>query len=178
MHNHLIVLVVASIVALAAPSLFERYEAKMSSGQPEALDRGPDVVDAAAPAPAPSLPRETRIAGDWSGHFRADAKMNGRSIPVIVDTGASLVALDEATARSLGITPSASDFRHPVQTANGVGSAARARIAEISVGDVSVRDVEALVIRDAALPQALLGMSFLTRLSGYSVENGALTLKN
>lgn len=176
MHNHLVVLVLASIVALAGPSLFERYEAKMSSGQPEALDRAPDVVEAATPAPG--LPRETRISADWSGHFRTDAVMNGRSIPVLVDTGASLVALDEATARRLGITPAASDFRHPVQTANGVGSAARARIDVISVGSVAVRNVDALVIRDADLPQALLGMSFLTRLKGYSVEDGRLTLKD
>lgn len=176
MHNHLILLVVASVAALAAPSLFERYQARMSTGQTEALDRGPDVVEAAAPAPA--LPRETRIAADWSGHFRTDAVMNGRAIPVIVDTGASLVALDEATARRLGISPAAGDFRHPVQTANGVGMSARARIDVISLGNVSVRNVDALVIRDAALPQALLGMSFLTRLKGYSVEDGRLTLKN
>ncbi|NDW04664.1 retropepsin-like aspartic protease family protein [Jiella pacifica] len=176
MHNHLILLLVASVAALAAPSLFERYEARLSSGQPEALDRGPDVVEAAAPPPV--LPRETRISADWSGHFRTDALMNGRSIPVLVDTGASLVALDETTARQLGITPAASDFRHSVQTANGVGRAARARIDVISVGSVSVRNVDALVIRDAELPQALLGMSFLTRLKGYSVEDGRLTLKD
>ncbi|MCE7028809.1 retropepsin-like aspartic protease family protein [Jiella avicenniae] len=176
MHNHLIVLVTASIVALAAPSLFERYEAKMSSGRPEALDRGPDVVEAAAPAPG--MPRETRIAADWGGHFTTDAMMNGRSIPVIFDTGASRLSLDEATARRLGVTPAAGDFRHPVQTANGVTMAAWARIDLVSIGTVSVQDVDAMVVRGAALPKALLGMSFLTRLKGYSVEDGRLTLRN
>ncbi|WAP70479.1 retropepsin-like aspartic protease family protein [Jiella pelagia] len=176
MHNHLVVLVLASIVALAAPSLFERYEARLSSGQPEALDRAPDVVEAAAPVPG--SPRETHIAGDWSGHFTTNAVMNGLTIPVIVDTGASRVVLDVATARRLGITPPAGDFRQPVQTANGVGLSAWTRIDEISVGTVSVRNVDALVLRDADLPQALLGMSFLTRLKGYSVEDGRLTLKD
>ncbi|WP_167591891.1 retropepsin-like aspartic protease family protein [Jiella endophytica] len=178
MQNHLIFLALASVAALAAPSLFERYQAEIMSAQPESLDAGPKVVEAAAPVrPAPALMRETRIPGDRSGHFRANAVMNGRSVPVIVDTGASTVALDEDTARNLGIRLAASDFVYPVQTANGVTRAAKAEIREIAVGTVSVRNVEAMVIRDAALPQSLLGMSFLQRLAGYSVEDGALTLR-
>ncbi|MBP0618045.1 TIGR02281 family clan AA aspartic protease [Jiella mangrovi] len=175
MNNHLILLLIASVAALAAPSLFERYEARILSGQPESLDAHPRTVEAAAPANR-RLARQSRIAGDRAGHFRTDAVMNGRSIPVLVDTGASAVALDENTARRLGITLSAGDFVYPVHTANGVAMAARARIGEIAIGTVSVRDVDAMVIRDAALPQTLLGMSFLKRLKSYSVENGALTL--
>ena len=182
LQNHLIVLVLASITALAAPSLFQRYQAEIMSEHPETLDAGPQIIEAAAPAPAPTsppaFPRQTRIAGDRSGHFRVDAVMNGRSVPVLVDTGATVVALDEGTARTLGITPSAREFSHPVQTANGVAMAASATIGQITIGTVSVRNVEALVIRDAALPQSLLGMSFLQRLKGYSVEKGELTLRD
>ena len=176
MHNHLILLVLASVAALAAPSLFERYQANILSGSPEKLDAGPPVVEATAPVPR--MPRQTRIDGDRDGHFRASVVMNGRQVPVLVDTGASAVALDMATARRLGITLSAGDFVEPVQTANGVTMGARATIDEIAIGAVRVRDVEAMVIRDTDLPLSLLGMSFLKRLKGYSVENGALTLRD
>ncbi|MBO0903212.1 retropepsin-like aspartic protease family protein [Jiella sonneratiae] len=180
MHNHLILLAIASVAALAAPSLFERYQAEIMSTRPESLDAGPPLVEAAVPAPAAPVAagsRETRIPGDGAGHFRTEAVMNGRSVPIIVDTGASTVALDEDTARMLGIRLAAGDFVYEVRTANGVARAARAEIGEVVVGQVSLRHVEATVIRDVALPQALLGMSFLGRLNGYSVENGALTLK-
>ena len=178
LQNHLIVLALASVVALAAPSLFERYQAEIMSGQPESLNTGPAVVEAAMPPSAPDLPRQTRIAGDRAGHFRIDAVMNGRNVPVLVDTGASTVALDESTAQRLGIRLSAQDFVYPVQTANGVAKAAPASIAEIAIGTIIVRNVDAMVIRGAELPQSLLGMSFLKRLKGYSVENGDLTLRD
>ncbi|MBO0662001.1 TIGR02281 family clan AA aspartic protease [Jiella sp. MQZ9-1] len=174
MHNYLVLLVVASVAALAAPSLFERYQSEIAAGTPEIVRPAPHVVEAAAPA----LASEIRITGDRSGHFMTDVAMNGQAVPVIVDTGASVVALDEDTADRLGIRPAASDFVQPVQTANGVARAARASIDAVAVGGITLRDVDAMVIKGVALPRALLGMSFLQRLKGYSVENGALTLRN
>ncbi|MCQ0990490.1 retropepsin-like aspartic protease family protein [Jiella marina] len=178
MHKYLLVLTMASIMALATPSLLERYQDRMLAGEAERLDPAPQIVEAAAPAPRPSLSREVRIPGDAGGHFRTDARMNGRSVPVLVDTGASVVALNETTARRIGVSLLPGDFIHPVQTANGTTQAAPARISEIEIGPIRVRNVDAIVIRDEALGTTLLGNSFLNQVGSFSVENGEMTLRD
>lgn len=120
--------------------------------------------------------RSARIEPGRGGHFVAEARMNGRSVDVLVDTGATLVAINETTARRLGIYLTPADFKYRVRTANGVTEAAAATIKEIRIGQVMVRDVPASVSRDSALSTTLLGMSFLGKLRRFSVENGDLIL--
>ncbi|MCP3056991.1 retropepsin-like aspartic protease family protein [Aurantimonas marianensis] len=174
MQKFVIVLVLSSMVALAAPSAFEEYRARMLTGQVETIDAPPKIIDAAVET-RPSG-RVALLRADRSGHFRADARMNGRPVPVLVDTGATFVAIDEATARQLGIVPARTDYRHTVQTANGETRAALARIDRLQLGPIELRDVEALVTRDGTLPVTLLGMSFLSRLSKFEIADGRLTL--
>ena len=80
-------------------------------------------------------------------------------IDILVDTGASSIALRESSAARLGIHPSARDYNIRMQTANGIGKAARVTLNRIELGGITVRDVEALVIPDEALSTNLLGMS-------------------
>lgn len=120
--------------------------------------------------------RSVRLQSDRTGHYHADAKMNNRRVRVLVDTGATLVALNESAARRLGIRLKASDFKYRVSTANGTTAAAAATIGEVRIGRVSVRDVRASVLRDEALDTVLLGMSFLGRLKSFRVERGELVL--
>ncbi|MEX6505289.1 TIGR02281 family clan AA aspartic protease [Jiella sp. M17.18] len=172
-------MIFASVVALAAPSVFERYEAAALSGKLEVIDPPAKVVDAAAsPAPAPALVgRVAELRPDPDGHFRTDALLNGRPVRVIVDTGATLVALDETTARHLGASPSPGDWHYKVMTANGEAMAAKTRLARVSIGPIEITNVDAMVVRDGSLPISLLGMSFLSRLDGFAVENGRLVLR-
>lgn len=174
MSKFALILVVSSLVGLAAPSVFERYQAQMLSGQVETLDPAPTVQDAAIAAPAPG--RAAQLTADRDGHFRAEVRMNGRPVPVLVDTGATLVAIDETTARRLGVLLRADDWRHTVQTANGAAPAAIARLDRVELGPLSVRDVEAIVLRDGTLPTALLGMSFLNQLR-FESDGARLTLR-
>ena len=118
-----------------------------------------------------------RLEPDNRGHFRADFRLNGRSVDALIDTGATLIAINRSTARRLGVNLSESDFRHEVRTANGTARAAAAMIDTVEIGRIRVRDVQAVVLDDKALEGTLVGMSFLRRLSGYKVEYGELLLE-
>ena len=68
----------------------------------------------------------TELKSGQNGHFVVTAQINGRSVKVLVDTGASAVALSYENAQDLGLHPSSLTFDVPVVTANGVTKAARA----------------------------------------------------
>lgn len=116
------------------------------------------------------------LGGDGSGHFLADAAVNGTHVRFLVDTGASHVALTPFDAQRLGFDIDALDYRQPYQTANGVAYAAPVRLAEISIGSVAVSDVRASVMKDG-LTQSLLGMSFLGELSAVELSGDRLILR-
>lgn len=118
----------------------------------------------------------TLPAGDY-GHFRAEAEINGRDIDVMVDTGASLVALTYDDARRAGIVVKPSDFTHTAQTANGTARVAPVTIPRISIGDITVRNVAGVVSERGASERTLLGMSFLGRLSRVEMRGGTLVLQ-
>jgi aspartyl protease family protein len=126
---------------------------------------------------AAAAARSMTLRGDRSGHFRVDARIEGRSIPFVVDSGASLVTLRESDAARIGIRPSRGDYTARVSTANGSIKAARTRLARIEVGNITVSDVAALVLPDEALGQNLLGVSFLSRLKRYEYANGRMMLE-
>lgn len=121
--------------------------------------------------------RKVRLAADASGHFTADFRLNGRSVAGLIDSGATVVALNRATARRIGVNVAESAFTGHAQTANGRVRAAPVTIDKLSLGRIELRDVEAIVLDDRALRDTLIGMSFLSRLKRYSVEDGALTLE-
>jgi aspartyl protease family protein len=142
----------------------------------------------AAPAAAPPVAgravqdgsktaRLFQIARDRRGHFLTEASVDGQRLSVMVDTGASTIALNETSAARIGIRPTPKDYTATVGTANGSVKAARAKIARIEVGPVVVRDVEALVLPDSALSENLLGLSFLSRLKRYEFAGGQLVLE-
>jgi aspartyl protease family protein len=118
-----------------------------------------------------SIPRDAR------GHFQTDGRIDGQRVAFMVDTGASVVALNEKSAASFGLRPSRGDYKASVSTANGVIKAAPARIAMIDIGGVVVRDVDAMVLPDEALSENLLGLSFLSKLKRFEYANGKMVLE-
>ncbi|GIL01205.1 MAG: hypothetical protein BroJett030_11040 [Alphaproteobacteria bacterium] len=177
MWRYMFIGVVLVGAAVTAPSLLQQRLAD-SGGPARQTVAAPATVPAAS-APEPHNPlagRVARITADGRGHFLASARLNGRAVEVLVDTGATLVAINESTARRIGIRLSPGDFRYRVNTANGVAEAAAAVIDEIEIGRVIVRDVPATVARDSALSSTLLGMSFLNRLRKFEVDAGTLVL--
>ena len=95
----------------------------------------------------------------------------------MVDTGASVVALNEKSAARFGFRPSRSDYTTTVSTANGTIKAARTRLAMVELGGIIVRDVDAMVLPDEALSENLLGLSFLSKLKRFEYANGRLVLE-
>ena len=126
---------------------------------------------------AQAAPRSLSIPRDARGHFQTDGRIDGQRVAFMVDTGASLVALNEKSAARFGLRPSRSDYNATVSTANGTIKAARSRIAMIDLGGIVVRDVDAMVLPDEALSENLLGLSFLSKLKRFEYANGKLVLE-
>jgi aspartyl protease family protein len=118
-----------------------------------------------------------RIKRLWTGHFVADARIKGKAVEMIVDTGASTVVLRNEDAKKLGINMRSLHYTVPVQTANGSSYAARVELDSIFIGKVGLKDVEALIAKPGSLHQSLLGMSFLSRLRSYEFAGEYLELR-
>ena len=117
------------------------------------------------------------VSADLRGHFVVHPTLDGKRVRMLVDTGASFIALSHEDARLAGINVSARDYTRPISTANGMVMAASVRLTEVKVGDIAVRGVEALVLPPGKLGTSLLGMSFLKRLGGFEIAQGRLILK-
>lgn len=162
---------------------------------PAILDRNPDLIaQVAGPDAEPTPPavpvgrsyrepsaqqsgRSMRVRSDGRGHYVTEFRMNGRPVEAMIDTGASVVAINRSTARRIGVDVAAADFRHEVSTANGTTRAAVAMIDEMQLGAIGLRDIQAVVLEDEALSHTLVGMSFLSRLRRFSAEAGELVLE-
>jgi aspartyl protease family protein len=135
------------------------------------------VVTTAPFDPPHIAPRTVTIPRDARGHFRTDGRVEGRRLTFMIDTGASVVALNESSAADLGVRPTPADYKVAVATANGTVRAARARLDRIAIGDLVVHDVEALVLPDTALSENLLGLSYLSRLKRFAYADGRMVLE-
>jgi aspartyl protease family protein len=133
------------------------------------------------PAPvqeaAPTGIRSLSIPPDARGHFQTEGRIDGQRIGFMVDTGASVIALNETSAARFGLRPSRGDYNASVATANGTIKAARTRLAMVELGGLVVRDVDAMVLPDEALSENLLGLSFLSKLKRFEYANGKLVLE-
>ena len=127
--------------------------------------------------PAPSSARSLNIPRDARGHFETEGRINGQRLGFMVDTGASVVALNESSAARFGLYPTPGQYTASVTTANGTIKAARTRLAMIDIGGLVVRDVDAMVLPDEALSENLLGLSFLSRLKRFEYANGQMVLE-
>ncbi|HEY5831502.1 MAG: TIGR02281 family clan AA aspartic protease [Hyphomicrobiaceae bacterium] len=151
----------------------------------EIFSLGHRVVGELMP-PGTALRGESQIEGERSvrirrrpdGHFVVKTQANGVSLMMLVDTGASTVVLKPADAQRLGIDVERLRYSVPVQTANGTTYAAHVRLRNLTLGPITLNDVEALVAKPGALKENLLGMSFLSRLRSYEFTTDMLTLRS
>lgn len=102
------------------------------------------------------------LAADSRGHFMVDGQVNGAHVRFLVDTGATFVSLPASEAARLGIDLRGAR-RGVSQTANGPVTVYRTTLESVSVGGVTLYNVEAAVHDSRGLDVALLGMSFLNR---------------
>jgi aspartyl protease family protein len=124
--------------------------------------RRPISLGFASSAPSAPTANETVLYADGSGHFTATGKVNGTAVGFLVDTGASLVTLPRSVAVRAGVSLD-NAAQAGVLTAGGVVTAWHVLLNTVSVGDIALHMVDAVVLDDTKLPVALLGMSFLNR---------------
>ena len=117
-----------------------------------------------------------QLSKSADGHYWADAMIDGRPVRVMVDTGASVVALTRNDALRLGLKLTPDDFTGKVITASGEVRAAPVELAAVAVGGARVEGEKALVVEEG-LPHSLLGMSYLGRLSAFTATPDSLTLE-
>ncbi|WP_338414266.1 retropepsin-like aspartic protease [uncultured Sphaerotilus sp.] len=133
----------------------------------------PVMVGAAATSGTTGAARRLVLEAGSDRLFHAAGEINGQVVQGVVDTGASLVVLSTQAARRLGVDWQAGSAAQ-VQTASGRSAGRRVRLAQISLGPLQARDVEAVVI-DSDMAYVLFGNSFL---QGFRLqwEQGRLSL--
>jgi aspartyl protease family protein len=183
MFNKLLMVGVVAGSAAAIPIIYQSNPEAFHSFLKSAVEtkdtvkKQPAMQRMAAKAEQQSLPgRKVRLPADARGHFMGDFKLNGRQINALVDTGATLVAINTTTAKRIGINLTPADFKYQVDTANGTARAASATIDNLQIGRIYIEGVQALVLDDNALEGTLIGMSFLKRLDKFEVADGQLVL--
>ena len=157
------------------------------SGAPaETASAPPAVAEAATPPRASTTPTapavassgwggETRLKRGESGHFFAEALVNGRPVNFVVDTGATTVALTIEDARRIGIAFDPSRFE-----VIGSGASGAVRGQEVTLQTVSLDGKEVRSLRGAVLDGldvSLLGQSFLSRVGTVTMTGDEMILR-
>lgn len=122
--------------------------------------------------------REAVLTKGLGGHFQARVDVDGQTLNMMIDTGASTVALSYRDAERVGIDVNGLQFVQPVRTANGVAMAAPITLQEISVGGISRSNVRAGVLERGKLSESLLGMSYLGTLSSVQMTGDQIILRD
>jgi aspartyl protease family protein len=163
--------VLVTVAAVGGADLLQRISPPRTSG-----------TAAGVPVSAPVAGSgKIVLEGDGRGHFTAQVTVDGASLPMLVDTGASSVALTFEDAERLGVVPPGDSFTAGVQTGNGIVRAAPVRLRSVELrgisGTIRQADVEALVMPRGRLGTSLLGMSFLRRLGRVEMAADRLVLE-
>jgi aspartyl protease family protein len=132
-------------------------------------------------APPPQAVSKPYVIGvtlqrEGDGHFYAPAKIDGRDIRFLVDTGASAVALTRNDAEMLGSYANPSEMTIVGRGVSGDVMGKPVIISSMSVGDLHAINVQAVIIPEG-LDVSLLGQSFLSKVGTVNITDGKMTLQ-
>ena len=122
--------------------------------------------------------RSTILYMGQNGHYQADALINGVSVPMLIDTGATTIALSYEDADRLGLNPAGLNFTGTVMTANGPARTAYVTLPEIEVGGIRRTNLAAGIAERGKLGGSLLGMNFLSSLKSFSFSGNEMVLQD
>ena len=165
-----------SRVLLALLVLLAMAGAVTAYRDPEQIARASDTVSDLLRKRATSPSRAVQIARGQSGEFALQARINGVSAPMVIDTGATSVVLTYETAKAAGLPLELLEYDVDVETAGGHTRAARLTLDRLAIGKLVERSVPALVVPHGQMKTNLLGMSFLDRLESWEVRADRLML--
>ncbi|MDE1467196.1 retropepsin-like aspartic protease family protein [Aurantiacibacter sp. D1-12] len=111
------------------------------------------------------------------GHFYADVSVDGVSSRMLVDTGASVIALTGEDAMAIGLFWDDSEVGPVAQGANGTVYGVHTRLRNVRLGNFEASDVEAMIIPEG-LGISLLGQSFLSTINSVEIADNQMVLAN
>lgn len=117
-----------------------------------------------------------RLDRSGDSHFYADTEIDGTNIRMLVDSGASIVALTRRDAEAIGIDVDSLPVSGTARTAGGDVPMRSVMLDSVEIDGIEVRRVEAAVV-DADMGVSLLGQSFLAKLDAVNVEGDMMTLR-
>ncbi|AXI42660.1 TIGR02281 family clan AA aspartic protease [Sulfitobacter sp. SK011] len=109
------------------------------------------------------------------GHYYLTVQINGADVRFVLDTGATDMVLTQSDARRAGLDPDQLTYLGRANTANGEVRTAFVRLDAVQLGDVTDRDVAA-VVNGGQMEDSLLGMGYLQRWGRLEIANGELIL--
>lgn len=118
---------------------------------------------------------EIRIPLSPDGHYWAAVSLNGVERRMLIDSGATVTALSEATAQAVALEPDAEVLPVVMRTAGGLVTARAGTLSRMRLGPIEARNLK-VVVTPALGDFDVLGMNFLSRLAGWRVENSVLIL--
>jgi aspartyl protease family protein len=118
---------------------------------------------------------EVRIRMAADGHFWATVTLNGVKRRMLIDSGATVTALSDATAAAASIGAQAGPVPVVLKTANGLAPARTGSVEELRLGNIVARDLK-VVVSPAFGDLDVIGMNFLSKLESWRVEGRTLVL--
>jgi aspartyl protease family protein len=119
--------------------------------------------------------KELHVKMAPDGHFWVLASINGVKTRMLIDSGATVTAVSEATAHSARIDTGRTIAPVVLRTANGVATAETGSIDELRIGNIVARNLK--VVSAPGLGSLdVLGMNFLSKLQSWRVEGRMLIL--
>ena len=116
---------------------------------------------------------EVRLEANRQGHYLVNGRINSSAVTLLVDTGASFVAVPAGLAEELGLERGR---QFMVDTANGTAEGYATRLNSLQIGDIRLHDVEAGIVPGMGGDEVLLGMSALRQLD-FRSQGGDLLLR-
>ncbi len=107
--------------------------------------------------------RQLRLAPGTNGHYFVDGAINGNAVQFMIDTGASMIAINKRTAKKLGLLYRTDGTPGQIETAAGMVSAYYVKFKQVKARTLELHDVEGVVVDGDYPSVALLGQSFLNR---------------
>ena len=169
-----------SRVLLILMVLIATVGAVVAYGDPVQIARARSMVSSTVSdllRPRAASTRAVQISRGQGGEFALQARINGVTAPMVIDTGATSVVLSYETAKAIGLPLELLEYDVDVETAGGHTKAARLTLDRLAVGKLVERSVPALVVPHGQMKTNLLGMSFLDRLESWEVRPDSLRLR-
>ena len=145
------------------------------------VNPAPERTSEEAPAQLAAMQQDQWLAGETvlpradDGHFYAEVTIDGATAHMLVDTGATTIALTGEDAEAMGITWSDSDVQPVAKGANGTVYGVPVTLGLVQLGEFEAKDVAAMVVPEG-LYISLLGQSFLSRIDRVEMEQDRMVL--